>query len=133
MGIRRAECTCGALSAAADGEPVRLSVCHCLNCKRRSGSAFAWTATYKADRVEVGGEYRTWQRHSDEGRWARFHFCPTCGTTVWYEIEVRPGMISIPTGTFADPDFPAPNVEVYENRRCPWLAPLPDQAAMPSN
>ena len=38
-----------------------------------------------------------------------------------------------PTGTFADPDFPAPHVEVYENRRCPWLAPLPDQAAMPSN
>jgi hypothetical protein len=133
MTTRVAECACGALRATAYGAASRQSVCHCLNCKRRSGSAFAWTATYAADRVEVSGEYGTWQRHSDEGRWARFHFCRTCGTTIWYQIELRPDMISIPAGTFADPDSPAPDIEVYEDRRCPWVAPLPDQAAMPSN
>ena len=133
MNSRQAECACGALRAVANGSPDRLSLCHCLDCKRRSGSAFAWTASYPANRIEVSGEYRTWERSSDEGRWARFHFCGTCGTIVWYEIEARPNMISIPAGTFADPDFPAPDIEVYEDRRCPWLGPLPDQAAMPSN
>jgi hypothetical protein len=41
--------------------------------------------------------------------------------TLWYEIERRPNMVSIPAGAFADPNFPAPTVEVYEERRCAWL------------
>jgi hypothetical protein len=44
-----------------------------------------------------------------------------CGSTVWYEIERRPGMVTIPVGGFADPAFPEPTVEVYGERRHPWI------------
>ena len=125
MTTREARCTCGALSAVARGEPFRNSVCHCLDCKRRTGSAFAWTAHWPADQVETRGQPAIATRTSDEGFWARFYFCPVCAATVWYEIERRPGAISIPVGAFADPDFPAPTVEVYDERRCPWLALSP--------
>src|SRR3569832_1442568 len=111
--IREASCACGALSARAEGEPVRYSVCHCLDCKRRTGGAFAWNATYEADAVEVEGPYESWSRNSDDGFWVRHHFCPTCGGGVFYEIERRPGMITIPAGAFADPNFPAPKDENY--------------------
>jgi hypothetical protein len=121
---REARCACGALSARAQGDPVRVSVCHCLDCKRRSGSAFGWNATYAAERVAIAGAYRSFIRGSDDGFWARSHFCPTCGVTVFYQIERRPDMISFPAGAFADPNFPAPAVEVYEERRCPWLPDL---------
>jgi len=121
MTIREASCACGALTATAHGDPVRNSVCHCLDCKRRTGSAFAWTAHWPEDRVERRGEAASRTRTSEEGFWARQHFCPACGVTVWYEIERRPGVISIPVGGFADPDFPAPTVEVYGERRCSWL------------
>jgi hypothetical protein len=123
MTTRTAACACGELRARTDGEPTRLSVCHCLDCKRRSGSAFSWNATFNAGQVAVEGEYRTWQRGADDDRgWARHHFCPICGNEVFYEIEVRPGMISIPAGAFADKDLGAPEVEVYGERRCPWLS-----------
>lgn len=118
---REAKCACGALSATAEGDPVRLSVCHCDACKRRTGSAFSWNATYAAERVTIGGPYATYQRGSEDGFWARHHFCPTCGGSVFYEIERRPGMISIPAGAFADASFPPPAIEVYEERGCPWL------------
>ena len=72
----------------------------------------------------TSGEPTTVTRSSEEGYWARHHFCPGCGVTVWYEIERRPGVISIPVGAFADPDFPAPSVEVYGERRCAWLPEL---------
>jgi hypothetical protein len=121
MAVHEARCTCGALSARAEGDTVRVSLCHCLECKRRTGSAFSWNATYEADRVEIAGPYRTHTRDSDDGRWGRHHFCPECGVAVFYEIEARPGMISIPAGAFADPDFPSPTIEVYDERRCPWL------------
>jgi hypothetical protein len=124
MTIREAGCACGALTARTDGDPVRVSLCHCLECKRRTGSAFGWNATFDAGRVHIDGTYRSFTRGSEEGFWVRHHFCPECGVSVFYEIERRPGMISIPAGVFADPDFPAPLVEVYGGRRCAWLAEL---------
>jgi hypothetical protein len=125
---REASCACGALTAHVEGEPIRVSVCHCLDCKRRSGSAFAWTATFPAGQVQAEGDYSTFERGSDEGFWARFHFCPACGVTVFYEIERRPGHYSIPAGVFSDPNFPVPTIEVFGERRCPWLGEIaPEQ------
>ena len=124
MTIREARCACGQFTARAKGDPVRLSVCHCLDCKRRTGSAFGWNATYDAAQVAIAGAYKAFTRGSDDGYWGRVHFCAECGVTIFYEIERRPGMISIPAGAFADPDFPPPTVEVYEERACHWLPEL---------
>lgn len=123
---RIAACSCGSLTATCRGEPVRVSVCHCLDCRRRSGSVFSSNATFAADQVSTAGAFSTFTRSSDEGRWARFNFCPTCGATVFYEIEVRPGMITVPVGAFADPGFPEPHAEVYGGRRSPWVRIEPD-------
>lgn len=119
-----AACRCGALRVVTRGEPVRVSVCHCGACKHGSGSAFAWNATFAADQISTIGTASTFTRTGDSGNWARTSFCPTCGTTVWYEIELRPGMISVPAGGFADPTFPAPTIEVYGELRCSWLPEL---------
>ena len=124
MTTREARCACGATSARTRGDPARLSVCHCNACKRRTGSAFSWNATFAADQVERAGPFQTYERRSEEGLWARHHFCPTCGISVCYEIERRPGMISIPAGAFADPNFPPPQVDVYQEERCVWLPEL---------
>lgn len=121
MITRLARCACGALRARIEGDPARNSVCHCLECKRRTGSAFSWNATFLADQVQIEGDSSVFVRPSDEGRWGRMNFCPECGVTVWYEIEARPGMVSIPVGAFTDVDFPPPEVEVYDERRCAWL------------
>ncbi|WP_114953054.1 GFA family protein [Sphingosinicella terrae] len=124
MSVREASCACGKLTAHVEGEPVRVSVCQCLDCKRRTGSAFAWNAVFPAEQVRIEGDFTTFERGSEDGFWARHHFCPACGSTVFYEIERRPGMISIPVGVFSDPDFPAPTVEVYGERRPAWLPEL---------
>ena len=121
---REARCTCGALSAVATGEPLRNSVCNCLACRRRSGSAFGWNAHWPEEKVRRSGEAASTTRSSEDGFWARFFFCPACGVTVWYQIERRPGIVSIPVGAFADPDFSAPTVEVYGEQRCAWLPEL---------
>lgn len=124
MTTREARCSCGALAATTTGEPARISVCHCLDCKRRTGSAFSWNSTWAEAQVEIRGEHANFTRTSDDGFWGRHHFCPVCGTQLFYAIERRPGMISIPAGAFADPDFPAPTIEVYAERRCLWLSEL---------
>ncbi|TIT30564.1 MAG: aldehyde-activating protein, partial [Mesorhizobium sp.] len=55
MITRRAECSCGQLSAVCSGEIVRISVCHCLDCKRRTGSAFSCNVRFKEGDVSIQG------------------------------------------------------------------------------
>ena len=121
MTTRLASCFCGQLSAACTGEPFRVSVCHCLNCKRRSGSAFSFNARWKTEDVVITGRATEFTLVGDEGSHATFAFCPHCGTTVHYRLDTQPGVIAIPAGTFADPAFPAPFVSVYEERQCAWV------------
>ena len=122
MEIRTASCRCGALKARTRGEPAVVSVCHCLACKARTGSAFSWNATWLDERVETEGEARSWTRTSDDGgRWCTSHFCPACGSTAWYRIEARPGMTTIPAGNFLDPGFGEPSWSWYGERQCPWV------------
>jgi hypothetical protein len=67
MVTRRAECSCGQLSATCSGEPVRVSVCHCLACKRRTGSAFSFNARFPEDKVSIEGRSAEFTRIGDEG------------------------------------------------------------------
>jgi hypothetical protein len=121
MDERTAACACGALTATCRGEPARISVCHCLDCKRRTGSAFSYNVTYSEAQVAVQGESGSYRRDSDDGFWGEHHFCPRCGVSVFCRIERRPEMISIPVGAFADPSFPEPMVSVYTERQHSWL------------
>ncbi|MEZ5444144.1 MAG: GFA family protein [Lysobacterales bacterium] len=121
MSSRFASCSCGQLQAQVSGEPLRISICHCLACQRRSGSVFATQARFASENVVTRGESRQFRRAGDEGPGAIFHFCPHCGVTVYYETVGVPEQIAIPIGVFADPDFPAPRVSVYESRRHAWV------------
>ena len=119
--VRTASCRCGQLSVACTGEPVRISVCHCLECKKRSGSAFAAQARWPNDRVVITGQSTQWSTVGDSGGKATFSFCPECGGSVHYEIDRMPGLTAVAMGAFADPDFPAPEYSVFENRKHRWV------------
>jgi hypothetical protein len=120
MTERAAACACGQLTIACTGEPVRVSMCHCLNCQRRSGSVFAVQARFASENVAVSGEASAFSLKGDSGGTATFRFCPNCGGTVYYELDSQPGLIAVPVGAFADPAFPAPVYSVYEERAHPW-------------
>jgi len=122
MITRRAECSCGQLSAICSGEPIRIAVCHCLACKRHSGSAFSFNARFAEENVSIQGRAAEYTRIGDQGSRLTYSFCPDCGTTVHYRLDTRPGMVIIPAGAFADLSFPPPIVSVYhESRRYPWV------------
>lgn len=96
MVTRRAECSCGQLSATCAGEPIRVSVCHCLACKRRTGSAFSFNARFAETDVSVQGRAAEFTRIGDEGGRITYSFCPDCGSTVCYRINAQPGVVAIP-------------------------------------
>lgn len=118
---RKAQCQCGRLRVVCRGSPVRISVCHCLDCQRRGGAPFAMQARFPADMVEVMGVSTVWVRTTDSGNTSDHHFCPTCGSTLWYHSLPHRDLYAIPVGAFADPEFPPPQYSVWETRKHAWI------------
>src|SRR5262252_2029931 len=114
--VRTASCSCGQLRARVTGEPLRVSVCHCLACQRRTGSVFAAQARFAKTAVSVSGASTEFERVGDEGTKATFRFCPHCGAIVYWTMSAFEDAVAIPVGAFADPSFPAPTVSVYDER-----------------
>jgi hypothetical protein len=121
MTIRHAACNCGQLRLACEGEPVRISVCHCLECQKRTGSVFGVQARFHQERVAIEGRAMQHARIADSGNRLTFNFCPACGSTVYWKSEAAPELLAVAVGAFADPAFPAPEHSVWERRRHSWI------------
>jgi hypothetical protein len=106
-------CLCGKLRIEAEGEPLRVGLCHCLDCRKHHGALFHASAIFPAERVQVTGETAAYR-----GR----HFCPACGSSVYSrsgdEIEVH-------LGTLDEPDMFVPTYELWTIRRESWLPEFP--------
>lgn len=118
--VRHAACACGQLAIACRGEPVRVSICHCTSCQRRTGAPFGWQVRFPEDAVTPTGEAAQYRRIADSGRALDFRFCPRCGSTVWWTMDRDPGLVVVAGGAFANPTVPPPTVEVYASRRHAW-------------
>jgi len=123
--VRIASCCCGALRAEAVGEPALVAACHCEQCQRRTGSAFGISAYFPAERVRTEGMSRIFARAGQDGRMIEGHFCPQCGTTLYWKAEFMPGHVGIAAGTFCDPHFPPPTVSAWERSKHPWVTFVP--------
>ena len=106
-------CQCGKVRVVARGEPDRVGVCHCLDCRKHHGALFFAAAIYTKEAVTVEGETRDYK-----GR----HFCPECGSSVF---AVSEGEVEVHLGTFDEPDQFTPDYELWTRRREAWLPRFP--------
>src|SRR5919198_264675 len=127
MATRDAACHCGQFGLEVAGDPFAVSICNCLACQRRTGTAFGMQAGFKADQVQVVGRFSDYARVSDEADRKEhvFRFCPDCGSQVFYTEPTEPDLVVVSVGSFADPSFPPPTESGYDSRRHPWVG-LPD-------
>ncbi|MCB2135930.1 MAG: GFA family protein [Rhodobacteraceae bacterium] len=106
-------CLCGAVRLIAKGQPYRVGICHCLDCRKHHGALFHASAIFPEGAVTVTGEVRAFA-----GR----YFCPACGSPVFGrsgdEVEVN-------LGAFDAPDQFTPTYELWTIRREGWLPPFP--------
>jgi hypothetical protein len=117
---RLATCACGQLSVTCHREPTRISLCHCLECQKRTGSSHGIAAFFRRADVEPKGQAQQFTRSADSGFAVTFHFCPNCGSSVYWEPSRIPEGVAVAVGCFADPAFPKPSQAVYTQHRHVW-------------
>jgi hypothetical protein len=76
MATRDAVCSCGQLHLTAEGDPIRISMCHCLACQRRTGSAFGIQARFTSNQVRIVGRYKRLRANLRRGRDENLSFLP---------------------------------------------------------
>jgi len=104
---RTGGCVCGRIRYVATGAPLRVTLCHCTWCQRRTGTAFGAEVVYTHDQLRFEADRPAAYRHrSDEsGRWLDQRFCPSCGTNLGMTLEAAPGVVTVPAGSFDDPSW----------------------------
>ena len=119
---RVAKCACGSVSLRTSGEPVAHSVCHCANCRRRTGSAFGMGAYFPKQSVSIEGETNVYSFHNaarndDQTR----HFCSKCGTTLYWYSSALPELVGIAGGCFTDDPLCEPSITASHSKKLSWV------------
>lgn len=113
MSTLTGSCRCGRIRIAVRGQPTRIGICHCTDCRQESGSAFTFFAVWPSDQFEHKGETEEYS-----GR----RFCPDCGSRMFStnetETEIKLGVLT------EAPTSLVPTYELWIKRREPWLAPI---------
>jgi hypothetical protein len=120
--MTRAQCSCGALTLTLPDAPRLVVACHCLDCQRRTGSPYGVGAFYPAEAVGISGFSKVYSRAGSSGGEVHNHFCPTCGSTVYWTADKLPNMIAVAVGALGDPHAPPPVRSIFERSKHDWVS-----------
>lgn len=115
-------CQCGACRYVVDGPPLLAYVCHCLECRRQTGSAFAASMLVKADEFSIEGPVTTWLRDNENGPPMEVNFCSQCGVRLFHHSVPHEPVMRVRVGTLDDASWFRPAAEFFASRRFPWAS-----------
>jgi hypothetical protein len=127
--MRTGQCHCGGIRYALEGEPMHHTLCHCTDCRRHAGAPMVGWAMFKSDQVKVTqGEPKSYAS-SENGR---RHFCPDCGTGLFYTNDAMlPSITDVQSATLDDPDSLAPTAHIQVADRIAWMKDIQDLPEFP--
>jgi hypothetical protein len=138
--MRTASCNCGQLRVTTKGpDPDRVVMCNCFLCQKQTGSPFSLQARFPNEQVTIEGKSTAWKFPIDGAKPTPYrtcagsdgitnsaadvvtsHFCPECGSTVYYYRKSDAARTGVRVGAFADPTFPPPMGSGFEEYKHPW-------------
>jgi hypothetical protein len=118
-------CQCGSVNYVVTAEPMRVSACHCKECQRQSGSAFAMSMLLKKDSLTVTGRTKQFTRIADSGNEVTGVFCPECGVRIYHALQSAPDVLALKPGTLDETSWLRPNSFIWMKSAQGWV-PVPD-------
>jgi hypothetical protein len=113
--VHHGRCLCGGVTVALEGEPIAVSLCHCVNCQKTSGSAFSVIAIVPKDKVRFSGRVNVFHDVGESGAGFERCFCPGCGAPVESRsaLLAARGITIVKASLFDDTSWLAPAEQIY--------------------
>ena len=121
MGQHNAECQCGQLKLQASKDPDFVIACNCRACQKRTGAPFGTGGYFRKDTLTITGNTSSWKRTADSGRELENFFCPDCGSTLYWTLEMRPDYMGVAFGMFDEP-LPDPVRAIWTEAQHDWVS-----------
>ncbi|HEV8718039.1 MAG TPA: GFA family protein [Candidatus Binatia bacterium] len=113
-------CMCGAVRYECSTEPVMTANCHCRDCQRATGGAYASVFFVPRNAVKITGEVKYYDVKGESGNILSRGFCPTCGSRLFGKPAVMPDLMGIMAGSLDDPSSHRPAMDIYTTSAQPW-------------
>ena len=121
-------CSCGAVRYRLNAKPMFTHCCHCLDCQKQTGSAFAINALIETSRIDMlKGAPKPISMPTESGRPHDIHRCEQCQIAVWSDYGRRPYLRFVRVATLDQPHTIAPDVHIFTRSKVPWVR-LPEAA-----
>ncbi|MBR1019256.1 GFA family protein [Bradyrhizobium viridifuturi] len=118
-------CACGAVRYEIRADPILMMNCHCRDCQRVNGTAYAAIVVVADDAIWMNGELNSYKVLGESGKETRRKFCRRCGGQVAVELDIMPGRTGVHAGTLDDPSRYHPSLDLYVSSAQPWDQMLP--------
>ncbi|MBD2578562.1 GFA family protein [Oscillatoria sp. FACHB-1406] len=127
-------CSCGAVRYEGSADPIVMANCHCRDCQKATGGAFASGFLVPRDAVKIEGEVKWYQVTGDSGKPVGRGFCPVCGSRLFSQPP-NPELLAVAAGNLDDSSWFSPTMDIYTASAQPWACMNPELskfAKMPS-
>jgi hypothetical protein len=118
-------CHCGEISFEAEIDPAAVTICHCTDCQRLSGSAFRANVSAPAEHFRLlSGTPKSFIKTAESGNQRRHAFCGTCGTPIYACAIENPPSYTLRIGTITQRDAFSPRRQIWRRSSLPWVDAL---------
>ena len=119
-------CSCGAVRYVVNAEPILMVNCHCRDCQRASGAAYAPIVVVPLSAVQIEGELSYHTIVGDNGGAVERGFCPICGSRVANRLGRLPEILGLMAGNLDDPTLHKPSMDLFTASAHAWDLLAPD-------
>jgi len=119
-------CLCKAVRYRITAAPIVTRVCWCRLCQYLGAGSSTVNVCFPSNAITIEGAVADYSNVADSGNVMHRRFCPTCGTALFSEAEVRPHLIFVRAGTLDDPEVARPVATIWTSQAPTWACFDPD-------
>ena len=118
--VHEGSCCCGSVRFSIRGPFDTFSHCHCSDCRKSHGAAFAtYLGLARARFAFMRGDDRVGGFTTATG--TRRNFCRDCGSTLTCTVPSEPEEVYVAAGTLDTPLARKPEYHIFVRSKVPWL------------
>mgnify|MGYP003781434881 CR=1 FL=1 len=114
-------CLCGDVTYRIEAEPIVKLACHCSGCQKQTGTSFAAIMGFPKNKMTIEGTLKSYTSKGGSGEPLKRHFCPKCGSGIYSDVGVVPGMVMIRVGNLDDPSVFTPDAHIHCGKKSHWI------------
>src|SRR5689334_2573367 len=113
-------CLCRQVRYRITAAPIVTRVCWCRVCQYLGAGNATVNVCFPSHAITIEGEMKDYRSVADSGNVMHRRFCPSCGTSLFSEAEIRPNLVFVRAGTLDNRELAQPSATIWTSSAPTW-------------